>query len=326
MLLACGVAVFALERIGYRLTMIALLVFMLGVVERKRPCRRCSSPAALHSCRFSFLRRCSKCSCRRLGGFDGVGPTQPDARFFGRTAAVVFAYAFAGCVIGTLVGVLPGLGPLAGISLLLPATYGLDPTTAGDARRHLLRRHVRRLDDVDPDAHSRRGGLGHDVHRRLRDDAQGRAGPALAIAAMGSYVAGTVSVVALMLLAPPLAPLRCGSVRPNTSPCCSWASGARVHERRLDAQGSGDGRAGAAAGHDRHRPDERLLPFQLRRHGAGRRHRGGAGGGRALRPLRNPADRRAADSPRRSSAHGCADLLPSRRSGASANWPIGRAP
>ena len=37
MLVACGVAVFALERIGYRLTMIALLVFMLGVVERKRP-------------------------------------------------------------------------------------------------------------------------------------------------------------------------------------------------------------------------------------------------------------------------------------------------
>ncbi len=37
MLVACGVALFALERIGYRLTMIALLVFMLGVVERKRP-------------------------------------------------------------------------------------------------------------------------------------------------------------------------------------------------------------------------------------------------------------------------------------------------
>ena len=37
MLVACGVAVFALERIGYRLTMIALLIFMLGVVERKRP-------------------------------------------------------------------------------------------------------------------------------------------------------------------------------------------------------------------------------------------------------------------------------------------------
>jgi hypothetical protein len=37
MLVACGVAVFALERLGYRLTMVALLVFMLGVVERKKP-------------------------------------------------------------------------------------------------------------------------------------------------------------------------------------------------------------------------------------------------------------------------------------------------
>ena len=37
LLLACGVATFALERIGYRLTMIALLVFILGVVERKKP-------------------------------------------------------------------------------------------------------------------------------------------------------------------------------------------------------------------------------------------------------------------------------------------------
>ena len=50
MLLACGVAVFALERIGYRLTMIALLVFMLGVVERKRPL-----PTLLVACGFAFL-------------------------------------------------------------------------------------------------------------------------------------------------------------------------------------------------------------------------------------------------------------------------------
>ena len=42
----------------------------------------------------------------------------------------VLAYAFAGCVIGTLVGMLPGLGPLAGISLLLPATFGLNPIVA----------------------------------------------------------------------------------------------------------------------------------------------------------------------------------------------------
>jgi TctA family transporter len=42
----------------------------------------------------------------------------------------VLAYAVLGCMVGTIVGMLPGLGPLAGISLLLPATFGLTPTTA----------------------------------------------------------------------------------------------------------------------------------------------------------------------------------------------------
>ena len=42
----------------------------------------------------------------------------------------VLSYAFAGCIIGTLVGMMPGLGPLAGISLLLPATFGLNPIIA----------------------------------------------------------------------------------------------------------------------------------------------------------------------------------------------------
>lgn len=50
MLIACGVATFALERIGYRVSMIALLVFMLGVVERKR-----IVPTLLVAFGFSFL-------------------------------------------------------------------------------------------------------------------------------------------------------------------------------------------------------------------------------------------------------------------------------
>lgn len=48
-LLACGAATFALERIGYRLTMVALLVFFLGAIERRRPV-----PVALVSLGFSF--------------------------------------------------------------------------------------------------------------------------------------------------------------------------------------------------------------------------------------------------------------------------------
>jgi putative tricarboxylic transport membrane protein len=50
LLIACGVGVFVLERIGYRLTMIALLAFMLGVVERKRPL-----PTVLVSFGFAFI-------------------------------------------------------------------------------------------------------------------------------------------------------------------------------------------------------------------------------------------------------------------------------
>jgi putative tricarboxylic transport membrane protein len=118
----------------------------------------------------------------------------------------VLAYAFAGCVIGTLVGMLPGLGPLAGISLLLPATFGLNPIIAivllagvyygamyGGSTTSILMR-------IPGEAASVMTCIdGYAMTQR------GRAGPALAIAAIGSFVAGTLSVVALMLLAPTLA-------------------------------------------------------------------------------------------------------------------------
>src|ERR671936_1225287 len=118
----------------------------------------------------------------------------------------VLLYAFVGCVIGTLVGVLPGVGPLAGISLLLPATFGMDATRAivmlagiyygamyGGSTTSILMR-------IPGEAASVMTCIdGYAMARK------GRAGPALAIAAVGSYIAGTVSVIALMLLAPPLA-------------------------------------------------------------------------------------------------------------------------
>jgi putative tricarboxylic transport membrane protein len=123
-------------------------------------------------------------------------------------APSVLVYAFLGCVIGTIVGVLPGLGPLAGISILLPMSFGLPPTTAivllagiyygamyGGSTTSILMR-------IPGEAASVVTCIdGHEMTR------QGRAGPALAIAAIGSFVAGTFGVVALMLLAPPLAKL-----------------------------------------------------------------------------------------------------------------------
>jgi putative tricarboxylic transport membrane protein len=118
----------------------------------------------------------------------------------------VLFYAFAGCLVGTLVGVLPGIGPLAGISLLLPASFGLDATSAvvllagiyygamyGGSTTSILMR-------IPGEAASVITCLdGYAMARK------GRAGAALTIAAVGSYAAGTMSVVALTLLAPPLA-------------------------------------------------------------------------------------------------------------------------
>src|SRR5438309_2992001 len=118
----------------------------------------------------------------------------------------VLAYAFIGCLFGTLVGMLPGVGPLTGISLLLPVTYGLNPTIA-----------IVMLAGVYYGAMY--GGSTTSILMRIPGEAasvmtcidgyamtqRGRAGPALAIAAIGSFVAGTLSVIALMLLAPTLA-------------------------------------------------------------------------------------------------------------------------
>ena len=114
--------------------------------------------------------------------------------------------AFIGCVIGTLVGVLPGLGPAAAISLLLPTSFHITPVGAlillsaiyygamyGGSTTSILV-------NMPGEAASVVTCLdGYEMAKR------GRAGPALGISAMGSFIAGTAGVVGLMLVAPPLA-------------------------------------------------------------------------------------------------------------------------
>ncbi len=118
----------------------------------------------------------------------------------------VLVYAFFGCLVGTLVGMLPGIGPLAGISILLPVTYGLDATKA-----------IVMLSGIYYG--SQYGGSTTSILMRIPGEAasvmtcidgyamakRGRAGAALAIAAVGSFVAGTFGVIMLTLVAPPLA-------------------------------------------------------------------------------------------------------------------------
>jgi putative tricarboxylic transport membrane protein len=115
-------------------------------------------------------------------------------------------YCFAGVLAGTLVGVLPGIGPTATVALLLPTTFNLNPISAvimlaginygaayGGSTTAILV-------NVPGEASSVVTCLdGYQMARK------GRAGPALGIAAFGSFIAGTLSIVGVMFLAPILA-------------------------------------------------------------------------------------------------------------------------
>jgi putative tricarboxylic transport membrane protein len=121
------------------------------------------------------------------------------------------AYAFIGCVLGTLIGVLPGLGPAAGTAILIPITFNLDATGAiimlcaiyygamygGTITSVLI--------NVPGEAASVVTAI--DGYQMAK---QGRGGAALAIAAIGSFIGGTVATIALALVAVPLAQLALG--------------------------------------------------------------------------------------------------------------------
>jgi putative tricarboxylic transport membrane protein len=115
-------------------------------------------------------------------------------------------FCFIGVLIGTLIGVLPGLGPMGALSILLPATFKMTPVGAiimlagiyygamyGGSTTSIL---------VNIPGETASVVTCLDGYQMAR---QGRAGPALGIAAFGSFIAGTFSVVALTLIAPPLA-------------------------------------------------------------------------------------------------------------------------
>ena len=116
-------------------------------------------------------------------------------------------YCFIGVLFGTLIGVLPGIGPLATIAMLLPITYKMtDPTTAlimlagiyygaqyGGSTTAIL---------VNLPGETSSVVTVLDGYQMAR---KGRAGPALAIAAIGSFFAGTVSTIMIAAFAPPMA-------------------------------------------------------------------------------------------------------------------------
>jgi putative tricarboxylic transport membrane protein len=119
---------------------------------------------------------------------------------------VHLVYCFFGVLIGTLVGVLPGLGPASAMAILLPATYKVTPVASfimlagiyygamyGGSTTSILV-------NIPGEAASVVTCLdGHQMALK------GRAGPALGIVAFGSFIAGTVAVIALTFVGPPLA-------------------------------------------------------------------------------------------------------------------------
>ena len=115
-------------------------------------------------------------------------------------------FCFAGVFIGTLIGVLPGIGPVAAMSLLLPITFNITPEAgiimlAGIYYGSMYGGSTTSiLVNIPGEAASVITCL--DDYQMAR---QGRAGPALGMAAMGSFIAGTLAIVGLMLLAPTLA-------------------------------------------------------------------------------------------------------------------------
>jgi len=115
-------------------------------------------------------------------------------------------FCFVGVIVGTLVGVLPGIGPVGAMALLLPATFGvsLDSSLIMLAGIYYGAMYggstTSILVNIPGEAASVITCI--DGYQMAR---QGRAGPALGISAIGSFIGGTISVIGLMLIAKPLA-------------------------------------------------------------------------------------------------------------------------
>ena len=161
--------------------------------------------------------------------------------------------AVCGVILGILIGALPGIGPPSGVALLLPLTFGMDPTSgiimlaalyAGTMYGGTITSVL-----INTPGESASVVTCIDGHQMAL---QGRAGPALGIAAIGSFIAGTVGVVLLMLVSPALArwslavrparDLRADAARPDHGDPAHRRErdqGLHQHGARADA---GDGR------------------------------------------------------------------------------------
>jgi len=132
-----------------------------------------------------------------------------DGFFYGLNVALTWQNLFAafmGAFAGTAIGVLPGLGPLAGIAIVMPITYSLNPTTGlimmaamfygamyGGSTTSIL---------INMPGETASVVTCIDGHKLTK---KGRAGAVLLIVATGSFIGGTLAVIGVMLFSPPLA-------------------------------------------------------------------------------------------------------------------------
>lgn len=134
-------------------------------------------------------------------------------------------WAAIGVLLGTAIGVLPGIGPAMAVALLLPVTYGLDPTGAfimfagiyygamfGGSTTSIL------LNTPGESAAVVAAIEGNPMAKG------GRGAQALAAAAIGHFAGGMIGTILLVVLAPTVASSPSASARPTTSPSWCWPS------------------------------------------------------------------------------------------------------
>ena len=202
-----AVAIALYQPLGFVVTMALLLFTLTFGVERRPLFAAAASAPAWSRSPICCSRRAQDAARARHSRILAMGTLE--SLLLGFSVALqpdVLWYAFLGCLVGTIVGVLPGIGPLSGISILLPATFGLDTTKS-----------VVMLAGIYYG--SQYGGSTTSILMRIPGEAssvmtcidgyamaqKGRAGAALCIAAVGSWIAGTFGVIMLTLIAPPLA-------------------------------------------------------------------------------------------------------------------------
>ena len=200
-------------------------------------------------------------------------------------------YCFVGALVGTFIGVLPGIGPTATIAMLLPLTYYLSPTSSlimlagiyygsqyGGSTTAIL---INLPGEVSSSV------TAIDGYQMAR---QGRAGQALAIAAIGSFIAGTFATFMIAIVAVPLTAiaLKFGSAEYFALILLGLVtSTALAHGSVLKAHGDDRHRHAVRTG--RHRRRQRRVPLHARLRRADRRpvDRGGRAGD--FRHRRDPA-------------------------------------